>query len=263
MSLADKLPTRVFAAASEMRDVLGLLRPNKNRSYLHGLLFDSKGGSYRTEEMTFAVPKQAIPVSYRSRFYFDIYEKAERHLIRKHLSPDARVVELGGCIGVVSCVINRLLRDGARHVVVEPNPSLIPTLTANRDRNGCAFAIEQCLVGDGDSGVFSVGKLMSGNRVGMRRGRRITVPMRSFYDIERRAGFEADTIVMDIEGGELDFMRLYADALRRTNLVIIEVHDSILGADGARFVRDTLSAAGLARVETESLTEVWRRPRSA
>jgi predicted O-methyltransferase YrrM len=48
------------------------------------------------------------------------------------LRPEERVLELGGCLGVVSCSINTLLRDPSRHVVVEANPKLLAYLYENR-----------------------------------------------------------------------------------------------------------------------------------
>lgn len=57
----------------------------------------------------------------RGKFTADSYELPGRVLAKRYLSPMATVLELGGCIGVVSCVINRVLQQPRRHVVVEGN----------------------------------------------------------------------------------------------------------------------------------------------
>ena len=41
------------------------------------------------------------------------------------------VLELGGCLGVISVVVNSRLTDPSRHVVVEANPKLIKYLEHN------------------------------------------------------------------------------------------------------------------------------------
>ena len=48
--------------------------------------------------------------------------------IARSLRRDLPVVELGGSIGVVACVTNRLLKDRKAHLVVEANPLAIPHL---------------------------------------------------------------------------------------------------------------------------------------
>ena len=93
------------------------LHVRQDRSYLHGLLFDLKGGLYNTEGMNFRIAAAQFPRSYRSRLYFDIYEAPERALAHKWIHPDSSVLELGGCVGVVSCVVNKLLDQPKNHVV--------------------------------------------------------------------------------------------------------------------------------------------------
>src|SRR5580698_4591709 len=69
------------------------------------------------------------------------YEAAERQAVARYLRRDIPVVELGGSMGVVACVTNRLLKDPAAHVVVEANPLVIPQLELNRALNRCQFEI--------------------------------------------------------------------------------------------------------------------------
>ena len=69
------------------------------------------------------------------------YEKPEREAVLHYLQPHWSVIELGGCIGVVSCITNKLLENPANHLVLEVNPLVLPFLKSNRDANGCAFQI--------------------------------------------------------------------------------------------------------------------------
>jgi hypothetical protein len=108
---------------------------NLAAKYAAGGYFDLWCKRYRTEGLSFEIPREQTTRAMRGRFAFDTYELPERELIRKYLPSNARVLELGGGIGVVSCLTNSLLRDKHAHVVVEANPLLIPFLESNRDLN--------------------------------------------------------------------------------------------------------------------------------
>ena len=55
------------------------------------------------------------------------YEKPEREAVLRYLQPDWGVIELGGCIGVVSCITNKLLKNPENHLVLEVNPLFCPS----------------------------------------------------------------------------------------------------------------------------------------
>ena len=59
----------------------------------------------------------------------------EQLMTAKHLHPDDCVLELGGSIGRNSCVINSILTDKTKHVVVEPSKAELNILLKNRDSN--------------------------------------------------------------------------------------------------------------------------------
>jgi len=48
------------------------------------------------------------------------------------------VIELGGSIGVISCLIRRHIDEDRKLIVVEADPRLVPALQANLDANGCS-----------------------------------------------------------------------------------------------------------------------------
>jgi hypothetical protein len=72
------------------------------------------------------------------------------------LRRDLPVIELGGALGVVACVTNKLLAQPSAHVVVEANPLAIPPLTVNKEANHCAFEIVNRAIAYGvDSVTFN------------------------------------------------------------------------------------------------------------
>ena len=111
-----------------------------------GWLFDRLGGEYRLRGMRFIVLRELTRQGFRGPFLLGLYEMPERLLLH-HLPTDSTLLDLGGCLGVLSCLANRRLRNPAGHVVVEANPALIPVLTANRDRNGARFTVVHGMAG--------------------------------------------------------------------------------------------------------------------
>lgn len=249
----------VFSVLRIVWNGIDILRPRKGRSYIHGLLFDIKGGVYTTEGMAFHIAPEQFPRSYRSRLYFDIYEAPERRLAHKWIKPDSAVLELGGCVGVVSCVINKLLTQPENHVVVEANPTLIDVLRDNRDANGCFFHIENCIVSRADTADFYIAGLMTANSKDSGNGQRITVATSTLKELEGRYGITFDTLVLDIEGGEFDFFIENEAELTQFNLIILEFHHEILDSDQLTLCASILERAGLLRADVCEQTEVWAR----
>ena len=79
--------------------------------------------------------------SMRAQLFTNNYEVEERRAVARYLRRDLPVVELGGSMGVVACVSNKLLKNKAAHLVVEANPLAIPHLELNRNLNRCQFEI--------------------------------------------------------------------------------------------------------------------------
>lgn len=63
------------------------------------------------EKCEIEVPKELTTRTYRGCFMTGDYEAEEISLIKRYLKPDDRVLELGACIGAVSCVTNKLLNE--------------------------------------------------------------------------------------------------------------------------------------------------------
>ena len=229
---------------------------NRIAKYAAGCYFDLRGGVYRTEGLTFEVPREHTTRSMRGRFAADTYELPERALIREHLPRDARVLELGGCIGVVSCLINSLLSDSCAHVVVEANPFLIPFLESNRDRNKAGFSVEQCIVSRSFDAALAIAADMDSSRIGCGG---LKVPTRTVEYIEASHHMRFDALVMDIEGAESEFIRQNAAILRQVRFIMVEFHPSIVGEAEVSALRKTLMDCGLEKAGQRLETEVYKR----
>lgn len=227
---------------------------------LHGLLFDLRGGVFQADGCQFAIPRNMSTIGWRGvSFGKGEYEAPERELVKRFVSPEDSIIELGGCLGVVSCVTNRLLRDRSRHLVVEANPFLIPWLCRNRELNQSSFIVEHCAMAPPPEVTFYIhSSAVVDGSTQRRSAHGIRLPSRSLRELHERYG-PFNTLIADIEGSELSVLEDSGDLLRAYRLVIIELHSSIIGEDKIARCREILSRCGLRMVRKAGVTEAWQR----
>jgi FkbM family methyltransferase len=219
---------------------------------------------YHTEGMKFRLPFSMMPMGFRSRFLFDAYEAGERQLCKKYLSNKDTVLELGACLGIVSCVCNKILSpyETARHVVVEANPKLIPWIEKNRTQNHCSFAIEHGMLSKSSNGDFRIEQFIVSGSAHTTTGHLIKVPVFTLDDICEKYAFTPNTIVMDIEGGEIDFLVENVDWIRHNSYftkLIVEIHPFIVGDSAVEQFHAQLQKLGFVNVESVGSVEAWDR----
>lgn len=256
-----KTARRLLPAA--IREPLGSLAGRFNQSILHpiqGLLFDLKGGRFSADGCTFTVPKDVTSRSYRACFLWDTYEREERELIRETIRPDDQVLELGACLGVVSCVTNKLLADKSRHVVVEANPFCLATIHRNRALNGAGFLVEHCAVGTGGEVTFYLHPVyIVGGSSQRASDRPVRLPSKSLRQLDQERGpFTA--LIIDIEGSEREVFEDSIEVLKKYRVVIAELHPWAIGEDGVERCRQILRECGLQFSKRAGITEAWVRP---
>jgi FkbM family methyltransferase len=225
---------------------------------MQGLVFDLKGGCFHAEGCTFHIPRDATTLIDRSYFLRDNYERGERELIRGWIRPEDRVIELGACLGIVSCLTNRLLADKSRHVVVEANPFCIAALYRNKEINQAGFLIEHCAVSNQPEVTFYLHPYIVGGTSQRATNRPFRLPAKSLRQLEEERGpFTA--LMIDIEGSELEVFEDSVEVLKRYRLVIVELHDFAIGADGTERCRRILRDCGLQFVGRAGIVEAWQR----
>ncbi|MEX1114484.1 MAG: FkbM family methyltransferase [Akkermansiaceae bacterium] len=225
-----------------------------------GLIFDLRGGRFRVDGCEIEVPKNLTTRTYRGCFMIGDYEAEERALIKRFLRPEDTVLELGACIGAVSCTTNKLLKDKSRHVVVEGNPKLIPSLEKNKSINHSGFTILNRAASQEENVTFYINEeFIVGGTAQRESPHPVTVPGSSLEDLNREFGpFSA--LIIDIEGAEADVIPPSLEFLKICRLVVVETHDWACGAERTEECRKTLATAGLKYAATEEDTEAWVRP---
>lgn len=190
------------------------------------------------------------------------YEAPERSAIARYLKRDLPVIELGGSMGVVSCVTNKLLQDRTRHVVVEANPLAIPHLKHNRRLNGSQFEIVNRAIAYGvESVTFRPSTSMLGNSITVDGDLSpVTVQTVRLGDLVREHGFDRFNLICDIEGVEFELVCHESEALKKVDTLIMETHARFIGEDKSRLMIESLQALGLRMMEESEFVVVLQVP---
>jgi FkbM family methyltransferase len=156
-----------------------------------------------------------------------------------------------------------MLRNRSRHVVVEANPALIPVLEANRLRNRSGFSILHRAVAYGASEVtFPVAADVLASSTRVPGTSMVSVGTTTLAEILREHRFPTCNLICDIEGTEVDLVRQEAEVLATAvEVLIMEVHDRIVGAALCGEMLRSLEHLGFERLDTNWDTVAMRRRR--
>jgi FkbM family methyltransferase len=209
----------------------------------------AKRSSVRLDNSRFGL--EGIHEVSKAAMLTNAYELPERRAVARYLRPNLPVVELGGSIGVVACVTNKLLIDRTAHLVVEANPHAIPHLERNRESNRCKFEIMNCAIAYGSSTVtFRPSSDMCGNSVTASGDESpVTIPTARLRDLLLRRGFGRFTLVCDIEGMEYEMVCHEADVLKNADTIIMETHARLIGEHKLSSMMTRLKDLGFRVVE--------------
>ncbi|WP_050931583.1 FkbM family methyltransferase [Aestuariivita boseongensis] len=172
-----------------------------------------------------------------------------------------RVLEMGSGLGIVGAVIaaNRMPQ---KVLSFEANPNLIPHILSLYDLNGLNDRISvrnEVVLSAAErpdpiefhlANSFLGSSLLTPKR-GVKQA--VQIPTVSFDDVRKE--FSPTVLVMDIEGGELEFLR---DAdLDGIRAIVIEFHPGVYGVEGMRTCKQILNKAGFQKVSGVSTRFVW------
>ncbi|HSE24458.1 MAG TPA: FkbM family methyltransferase [Pyrinomonadaceae bacterium] len=215
----------------------------------------------RLDGCKFTIAKDQMPSNVIDLLLSDLYEEPERAAVKAFVNPELPVVELGACIGVVSCITNRRLRNPQDQVVVEANPALLPVLKQNRERNGCHFKIVNAAVSYGSPTIkFNVDNNILASSVDNGETGGVVVSTTTLERLLDEHGFKRATLSCDIEGAELQLVEHELKTLsERISTIIMELHDRLVGEAPTRQMLGTLERAGFTIVSREGDVVVLQR----
>lgn len=155
------------------------------------------------------------------------YESPEARIVRHAIAPGDVVLELGTGLGFVTSLCTKIVGSENVHSY-EANPALEPVIRRNFKLNSVAPHLEIALLGEENGTItFYVMKNFWSSSTIKRhpKAKPINVPMKRFND--ELARIRPSFLVLDIEGGEQDFIR-YAQ-LDGVQKVCIELHPHVIG----------------------------------
>jgi FkbM family methyltransferase len=186
------------------------------------------------------------------------YERREVACGLAAIPEGARILELGAGSGVVGAVLAKNTKPAAM-LSIEANPFLIDHITRLYAHNGLSnlISVRHAVVLTDPKAPRVMEFFVQNNFLGSglvsrkaEKATKVSVPVLGYETL--KAAFPHDVIMMDIEGGELDFLR-HAD-LTGVHTFIAEVHKDIYGREGVQEVRSLMVKAGFAL--SDSLSKV-------
>lgn len=228
--------------------------------FLAGIFFDAFVKKYHFKNCSFKFPKEFTSVYDRGRAWIFGYETPECVLAQEYLPSNAHLLELGACIGVVSCVTNKKLEKSSQHVVVEGNEAIIPFLKANRDANNCKFKIENCIISSHSNVKFFINKSMVLSGMSRESGREIFCRGMGIHELEHKHAIIFDFLIMDIEGGEHGVVIQNIEYLSKNiRGIILETHPDILGEEKIQEYESALTSAGFKKIRSLGNVEYFEK----
>ena len=227
-----------------------LARSSFGSRWVIGRLVEIGGNHVTVEGLTFSVDNPLITTREKGQLCLGLHEASEIALAHRHLVAGLPVIELGGGIGVVACIINRKLAHPGDHIVVEANPDLIPTLETNRRVNRCEFQIRNAALAYGGERVsVAIDSLMT-SRVGAAGSREAVVATTTLANLLEESGFARVNLVADIEGAEADLVEQEGMLLRdRVWTLILETHPRFAGIERTARMLGAIQVLGFAEVD--------------
>lgn len=157
------------------------------------------------------------------------YETPEARIVCHAIQPDDVVLELGTGLGFIASLCAKVIGSDNVHSY-EANPALKSVIQRNFKLNDLAPRLEISLLGEdqGEITFYVMKNFWSSSTIKRHpRAKPIQVPVKRFNDELQR--LRPSFLIIDIEGGERDFIR-YAqlDGVRK---VCIELHPHVIGSE--------------------------------
>ena len=166
------------------------------------------------------------------------YENEEFELASKWVPQDLPVIELGGCLGVVSAHLRRTIGSDQSLIVVEANPNIIDTCRDNASRPAPDSPTEVvcgAIAYGVDEVAFHLRRNLHVSRIADNDAEaNFVCPAYTLSQLAERFGERSFTLVCDIEGGEYDLFREDGKVLMRCDVAIVETHPQMFEGDAAK-----------------------------
>lgn len=186
------------------------------------------------------IPKRYVNNNLLSRFNKHTYEKDELSLIN-YLNKDDNVLELGSCLGYLSVLVSKKVKN---IISIEANPELSNSLELTKKNNNCLNLNFINTIIDKENinkEMFTYDLIVAGsadrddkynpdyNNKWNKNIKKYNIETTSIESLENDYSINFNTLLIDIEGGELNFFRQYKHYIK-TNItkIIVELHGRLM-----------------------------------
>lgn len=203
------------------------------------------GGFFNYHGLDVSIPAE-INFSIKKAVMNSTYEEPERLLVSRYVDPSLPVIELGGSLGILSSYLSNILNADTAYTIVEANPNIVDICRENALRpkpKRSLTVINAAIAYDVDAVRFEISDNILGNKISSGDNvATVDVPARTLTSLVSEAMSAGYTLVMDIEGSELDVLEHDAEAFENCRLTIVEVHPKAYERRG-KSEADFMSAA--------------------
>jgi len=254
--------------SSSIISLLQLARYKKFKRKLYLTIFNRNGENvYQPHGVSVKIPRYGdVSIRY-SLSKQRSYEESEANLIRKYLKFGTNVVELGGCYGVISALVRKIIGPNAQHVIVEANPDLaaICSLNANPDlrssNTNIVIAAVDC--SGTDYVEFLTGNHPHGGQVSLKSKSEISLCVRTTTLSKLALSIPQGpfALICDIEGAELQLFEKEDEVLSRLSVIILETHPSLYpnGLVDEHKILEKIENLGLQEIERDKNVVCFER----
>ncbi|QIG60146.1 putative methyltransferase [Dishui Lake large algae virus 1] len=175
----------------------------------------------RTEKLTFE-QIDSIPYIDENGGHVD-HKNAERDeqlVAKQYIQSTDSVLELGGRFGTVSAVINNMLDDPMKHIVIEPDKNVIPSLLENRNTHNSYFTVYQNIICNKPKNLICA--CYATRVVDVVDNDTQVAPSMKLQDLIDYHGFDFNVLVADCEGCMEEFVKDNMEFIRRLRMITYE-----------------------------------------
>ena len=193
----------------------------------------------------------------RKALFNGTYEDQERFFVEKYVKKTSRILEIGCGIGLVSLVARKICKEGFV-ISYEANPQMEKLIRKNYSLNNLVPNLEMKAVSvHGEKIEFYIDPEVLSSSLFDRKmsHKKVIVESDAFDDILNK--IKPDTIIMDVEGAEIDL--LGSSRLIGVALLIIEIHPHIVGDDKISQLNQKLGTLNFKEIERRGKVCVYAR----
>lgn len=202
--------------------------------------------------------KTRVPPVVRDLMYREVYEDTERNILLKILRPGSTVLEIGTGLGFIALLASRICGE-TNVVTYEANMKLKPLLRDNFRLNRLRPTLRmKAMTVDGRPLSFHQSDNIISSSSYDRNLPGTKVEVRSHVFSEILTQVSPDVLIMDVEGGEDELLRV--PEVAKAKHILVELHPHIIGEVKVEELKDILRSRGFLPGESDRKTFHFYRP---